>query len=105
MDELLDQPKEVIEEAMNQIELLPEQKIIIVSIIEWAKRMTKLYGETITDKSGKTYDWGQALCREQFGIDWENYMRTRNIAIPTKSDLERALAWEQGDIPDWIKSN
>ena len=39
-----------------------------------------------------------------FGINWENHMSTHNIAIPTEQDLKRALAWEQGNIPDWVKA-
>jgi hypothetical protein len=103
MDELLEQPEEVIEEAVQKIDLLPEQKQVVVSVLEWAKRMSKNYGNTVLDKNNKQYDWGQALCRERFGINWESHMRTNNIAIPTQEDLNRALEWEDGNAPDWVK--
>jgi hypothetical protein len=35
-------------------------------------------GGSIRDKSGKTYDPGQAVCRELFGPDW---MRSEEFAL------------------------
>jgi|APSaa5957512535_1039671.scaffolds.fasta_scaffold84117_3 hypothetical protein len=100
--DLTETPTETIQDAVNEMELLPEQKIIIVSIVNWAKRMTELYGDTVVSKDGTSYDWGQALCRERFGVNWEDHMVTHNIAIPTRDDLGRALEWEEGEIPDWV---
>jgi hypothetical protein len=73
-----------------------------MEIFEWVKRMTEKHGPTVRCKTGKTYDWGQALCREQFGELWRNYMLFNNISIPTRKDLERAIEWEEGNIPDWL---
>jgi predicted DNA-binding transcriptional regulator AlpA len=28
---------------------------------------------------------------------------TNNIAMPTMEDLKRAIRWEEGEIPDWVK--
>ena len=105
MDELLEQPEEIIQEAVQKLDLLPEQKQIVINVLEWAKRMSQKYGDIVLDHNNKQYDWGQALCRERFGINWESYMRNHNIAIPTQDDLDRALEWEDGNIPDWVKKS
>jgi len=103
MNDLTEQPVEVIEEAVNELELLPEQRLVVMGIFEWVKRMTEKFGPTVHSKSGERFDWGQALCREQFGINWMQDMQTMNIYMPTKKDLDRAIEWENGDVPEWIE--
>jgi len=93
---------EMIEEALEDMDLFAEHKIVILDIFEWVKRMTEQNGSVVYAKDGEKLDWGQALCREQFGTDWKHYMMENNISIPTKVDLERALEWENGNIPDWV---
>lgn len=44
-------------------------------------------------------DWGQALCREMYGIDWPAH-------LPEDGDIgpgaeERALSWACGEWPEW----
>lgn len=82
--------------------LSEKERTVVHYVLEWAKRMGEANGRVVVDVSGMKYDWGQALCREQFGPDWINYMRTQNIIVPDEDDLERALEWEQGVKPDWV---
>jgi len=84
------------------INLSEEEKAIVMAILEWAQRMTEEYGSIIVAKDNQKYDWGQALCREMFGVNWNSYMVEKNILIPTQKDLDRALEWEKGDIPEWV---
>lgn len=89
-------------------------------VIDWTGRMAKKYGgivREITDTKEFEafsvlypkcaaeikrygYDWGQALCREQYGIMW-NYMELPEC--PTQKDVDRAKRWEEGEIPSWVK--
>lgn len=70
----------------------------IVWVIEWIKRMGRRYDGIVYEKNGKTWDWGQALCRECYGPDWSNIIGES----PTQDDIERARRWEAGDIPKWV---
>ena len=91
-----------VEEALEEMDLFGEHKVVIVEIFNWVKRMTDLHGPDVLAEDGEKLDWGQALCREQFGVDWKHYMMENNISMPTKSDLEKAIEWEKGNIPDWV---
>jgi len=68
-------------------------------VIDWIGRMTKKHGAVVYEKERYIWwDWGQALCREQYGEDW-------NAAVPanpTFEDVVRASAWEKGDFPEWV---
>ena len=69
-------------------------------ISDWIERMTDRYGSGVIDKeTGQHLDWGQALARERYGLDWD----AKVPDTPTKEDVERALAWETGDWPEWAE--
>jgi len=95
---------ETIKEAVNQVNITQNQKEVVIEILNWAKRMKEKYGDIVVSKTGDNYDWGEALCREQFGPDWQHYMISNDITIPTKKDLLRAIEWEKGDEPSWVNS-
>lgn len=80
-----------------------KEKNVINEIFGWVKRMSEKNGSIVISKDGTKYDWGQALCREQFGKEWQSYMIENNIRIPTEQDLEKAIKWENGEIPDWVE--
>lgn len=66
----------------------------------WITRMARRFGGTVHDKEGPPYgwDWGQALCRAQYGLDWSK------LDIPDGPDEESvriAQAWEDGEWPAW----
>jgi hypothetical protein len=68
-------------------------------VIDWIGRMTRKYGGAVYEKKrGTWWDWGQALCREQYGEDWNDIVPPD----PTIDDVIRASAWEKGDFPDWV---
>ncbi|RPI49301.1 MAG: hypothetical protein EHM49_10120 [Deltaproteobacteria bacterium] len=69
-------------------------------VIDWIYRMSKAYGGIVHSKEGKTYDWGQALCRECYGSDWIKLVGEN----PTPSDVIRAQEWEAGNWPEWVRS-
>ena len=100
--DIIEAPNEVVENALGSMELLPEQQVVILEVLEWVKRMRTKNGPIVRAKDGEEFDWGQALCREQFGVEWKKYMCIHDIAAPTKNDLDRAIRWEKGEIPDWI---
>lgn len=61
--------------------------------------MTVKHGGKVYEKDRhQWWDWGQALCREQYGKDWNNLTPDE----PTDEDRQRAWSWEGGDIPDWV---
>jgi len=71
----------------------------------WINRMAEAHGGTVSvhpdfDASDVVrsfgYDWGQALCREQYGADPSTWP-----ADPADDDIARARRWENGDWPEW----
>ena len=68
-------------------------------VIDWMGRMTRKHGGVVYEKErGMWWDWGQALCREQYGEDWNDIVPPD----PTIDDVGRASDWEKGDFPDWV---
>ena len=83
--------------------LSPDGRERVEWVLCWISRMTKKYGGTVIDKeTGKTWDWGQALCRECYGIDWNNIIAEQGIETPTWEDIARAKRWEEGEVPKWF---
>ena len=103
--DITQESNEVVEEAVDQMSLEEQQKQVVLGVFEWVKRMNEKHGNTVYSISGELFDWGQALCREQFGEDWQNYMISNNILMPTQEDLDRAIRWEEGEVPEWVRSN
>jgi hypothetical protein len=69
------------------------------TILDWIERMTKKTGSgTVYDKYGPPLDWGQALARECYGLDWNRTVPES----PTDNDVFRASEWEKGNVPDWV---
>ena len=68
-------------------------------IIDWIGRMTKKHGSVVYERDRhQWWDWGQALCREQYGKEWNKL----NLVDVTNDDILRAQTWENGEIPDWV---
>lgn len=78
--------------------MTPDESRCIVFIVEWCGRMAKKYGGTVCSRDGNRYDWGQALARECYGIDWNDVVPD----IPTRDDVNCAVKWESGEIPSWV---
>lgn len=73
----------------------------VAFIIGWIARMSTIHGGTVIDReSGVTYDWGQAICRETLGVNWDELVGES----PSEEDVERAKTWEAGDVPAWAKT-
>jgi len=69
--------------------------------IRWISRMAFKYGGIIVAKTGRNLDWGQAICREQYG---ENWAEEGIPDSPTDQDIERMRRWEyEGKHPDWVE--
>lgn len=83
---------------------LDEQKRVFWTLA-WIGRMAKKYGDVVYEKNGEILDWGQALCRECYGPDWNNKIIELDIDSPSCEDIERAKKWEKGEIPDWVSLN
>lgn len=78
-------------------------------LIGWTSRMGNKYGGTVYDsETGKTWDWGQAICREMYGPDWmksEHFHRDEEIPPDEpapRNNVKRCKEWEAGDWPDWV---
>lgn len=71
----------------------------VVFISRWIDRMTERYGSSVHDQSGDVWDWGQALCRECYGLNWSDVIPEN----PTDNDVGIAKEWEQGGHPTWVK--
>ncbi|MFA5313251.1 MAG: hypothetical protein WC375_08070 [Methanomassiliicoccales archaeon] len=82
--------------------LTKEQRENVVFVLNWVNRMSQLYGDTVHDKEGVAYDWGQALCRECYGVEWDKFMMENNIRMPGSDEVAKAKSWEAGEIPDWV---
>ena len=69
-------------------------------IIDWLGRMARKYPmRQGVGSVNYNYDWGQALCVEQYGkdnADWPD--------DPSPEDVEVAKKWEAGEFPSWIWS-
>ena len=80
-----------------------EESLVRV-VVDLVRMMSDVYGGTVYDlETGESLDWGQAFCRDAFGVDW------RNVCQDDKNDpiwvLERmvdsARAWSTGEWPAW----
>lgn len=71
-------------------------------VIQWIYRMVEKYGGIVIDQNGREYDWGQALMRECLGPDWITKAQQMDDA-PTREHLQRAMLWEQGEWPEWVR--
>jgi len=69
-------------------------------VIEWIERMAMQHGGTVYEVDGPSWDWGQALCREQYGPSWS---KDGVPADPTDADVARAKRWEDGEWPEWAE--
>jgi len=70
----------------------------------WIQRMTRAYGGTVRDREGGPWygwDWGQALCRAQYGLDWNEIVGEQRIVSPDEESVRIARAWEAGEWPSW----
>jgi len=62
--------------------------------------MQERYGPSCRDReTGKIMDWGQALARECYGVNWNDVMPD---SAPSEDDAQRAEAWMRGNWPDWV---
>jgi len=86
--------------SLNNLPIEEQQRVIWV--LDWTSRMTQRFGGTCYEKNGKTWDWGQALCRLCYGEGWNNYITEHNIETPSRGDIEKAKEWEAGKNPDWF---
>lgn len=87
---------------MENIDLTPEQFERAQFILAWMNRMNAQYGPFVHDKEGNRMEWGEAISRASYGEKWLDYVEKYNIIAPDKKAVERAKAWEEGDIPDWV---
>jgi len=77
-------------------------------LIEWVSRMSRAHGGTVHDINGKSWDWGQALCRDLYGEDWMKEAEFNAICEIDPHDpapdyvVDRAREWEHGDMPAWV---
>ncbi len=74
-------------------------------IIGWVERMTMRFGGTVYDENGKTWDWGQALCRELHGEDWPNspdYSNINEMEYPPDYVIQACENWESNPHPSWV---
>jgi len=66
-------------------------------ISAWIDWMAADFGGTVYGK-GRVWDWGQALCVEQYGDDPNTWP-----SEPTNTDVERADRWRfRGEWPLWV---
>jgi len=66
----------------------------------WIQRMGGRFGGSVFDREGGPsygWDWGQALCRERYGLDWNSQVHE----TPDEEDVRIAQEWEAGKWPDW----
>lgn len=88
---------------MGLLHLPPDEQKRVRWVMEWIHRMVQRYGGTVYEKETlRTWDWGQALCRECYGPDWNNVISERGIETPSWEDIGRAQRWEDGELPDWF---
>lgn len=74
----------------------PASELLVRRIIEWIDRMASTHGGVVCGH-GRQWDWGQALCVEQYGLDFAAWPEN-----PTRADVERAMRWEAGEWPEWV---
>lgn len=67
-------------------------------MLELIDQLAKKYGPQVYDQTaGRTWDWGQAVCREAYGPRWAH----EAIPVtPTERDIEVAQAM-LGTLPAW----
>jgi len=76
-------------------------------LVDWIKRMADSFGGSVYDtETGKTWDWGQAICREVYGPNWMHEADYLAVDIEDTDSVpddivSAALAWERGNWPEW----
>ena len=85
---------------LKEEDLLLKEEARINWVIDWITRMARKYGGVVYEKDGNRWDWGQALCREVYGKNWESLVPES----PPLEDIEIAKGWESGQIPvpEWV---
>ena len=71
-------------------------------IIDWIHRMCEKYGGIVYDNDGPTLDWGQAICRGRYGLEWSGILSEKQIDRPDIEAILLAREWEKGLLPDWM---
>lgn len=72
-------------------------------------KLSHKYGGTAVDsEANKSWDWGQAITREMYGVDWNDdpeFNRVSQLSDPEPAPskaIEIAKRWLKGDLPSWI---
>jgi len=99
--------EEMVREALNKVTMNKEERSVTMEMFKWIDNMNEKFGPEVTSVEGKTFDWGQALCREIFGPNWMSEMASQKILAPRREDLETAYSMEllldEGKPPKWMK--
>ncbi len=76
--------------------------------IEWTGKMARRYGDTATDTDGRTWGWGQVICRVLYGPDWndspefeQEYSVSPNLPAPEQV-MKLIATWED-EWPECIE--
>lgn len=54
----------------------------------------------------RSWDWGQALCRGLYGVDWMNhpsFIEADDAHYPPVEAFEILKGWESGQFPEWLE--
>ena len=83
-------------------DLTLDERKRVDACLDWIYKMADKYGGICYEKNGKSWDWGQALCRLCYGADWQNYIVKNDITTPSWDDLEKGQRWFEGETPEWF---
>ena len=72
------------------------------AIIAWIDRMAAAHGGIVRGHDGRRWDWGQALCVEQYGTIRNSLGYLMWPESPSAADVDRAKRWEAGEWPEWV---
>lgn len=81
----------------------PGRSIETQYVCGWTDYMAQTYGNTVYPVSSTEkptgYDWGQAIVRHQFGLDWDSHCD--DDTLPNRETCRLARAWAHGEWPAW----
>ena len=70
-------------------------------VLRWITKMSRKHGGLVIAKNGTRLDWGQALCYDVYGPDWNSIVGNNNDDEVALAMVDAAKQWDK-KRPNWV---